>query len=157
MRRADKYPETDTFMFVNANPHKRFTTDCVIRALSTGLGMGYNDVVMELAELQCKTGFDPSENTAMNRYLTSKGWVKMKQPRKDDNTKYTGEEFCRWLSVNYPNGEYGNVVCNIGGHHTAAIVPTRHGDGINCRYKVVDTWNSTRGCIGTCWVKKGVA
>lgn len=154
MRREDKYPETDTFKFFNENPHNKFTTDCVIRAISGGLEMSYNDVVMELAALQCKTGFDPSENKAIDRYMKSKGWVRVKQPRKDDNTKYTGKEFCRWLSENYPNGEAGNVVCNIGGHHTAVIKPIKDGKGY--RYKVVDTWNSTRGCIGCCWTKEGL-
>ena len=75
MKRQDKYPDTNTFHFYNANPHNRFTTDCVIRAISTATEIPYNQVVMEMAEMQCKTGFDPSENKLIDKYLTSKGWT----------------------------------------------------------------------------------
>jgi hypothetical protein len=86
--------------------------------------------------------------------LEKKGFIKQNQPRKSNNTKYTGKEFCNWLSINYPNGEIGNIVANIGGHHIVCIKPTYHGDGFNCRYKILDTWNSSDGCIGNYWIKK---
>lgn len=95
MRREEKYPETKSFHFYNANPHNRFTTDCVIRALSTALEIPYNQVVKEMAELQCKTGWDPSETHTIDKYLKNHGWVKQGQPRKYDNTKYTGKEFVK--------------------------------------------------------------
>ena len=138
MTRQQKYPDTSTFHFYNANPHNRFTTDCVIRAISTALEIPYNDVVREMAELQCKTGFDPSEKTAINKYLSSKGWVKQKQPRNYfDGTKLTGKEFCYRINPNL------RVIANIGGHHIVAII----------NGKVWDTWNSTDGCIGNYWIK----
>lgn len=137
MKRQNKYPDTICFHYHNENPHNRFTSDCVIRAISTATEIPYNQVVMELAELQCKTGFDPSESTTISKYLKLKGWEKMKQPRKADNTKFTGREFCRLYK--------GTYVANIGGHHTVCI---KGG-------KVWDTWDSTRGCIGNYWIKKG--
>lgn len=140
MTRKEKYPDTRSFHFYNANPHNRFTTDCVVRAISTALEMDYNTVVMELAELQCRTGFDASEKTAINRYLADKGWVKHNQPRKEDNTKYTGKEFCRLLRK---TNNCKNIIANIGGHHIVAIINN----------KVYDTWNSTDGCIGNYWEK----
>ena len=156
MKREDKYPETRSFLYFNANPKNRITGDCWLRAVCTGLGEDYNQVLREMVEVHLKTGYELSDDKAVDRYLKSKGWTKQKQPRKDDNTKYTGREFCDWLSANYPKGEIGNVICNIGGHHMVAIKPTNHGDGINCRYKVLDIWNSTGGCIGNWWIK-GVA
>lgn len=156
MKREDKYPETRSFMYFNANPKNRITGDCWLRAVCTGLGEDYNQVLREMVEVHLETGYELSDDKAVDRYLKSKLWTKQKQPRKDDNTKYTGKEFCDWLSVNYPKGEIGNVICNIGGHHMVAIKPTNHGDGINCRYKVLDIWNSTGGCIGNWWIK-GVA
>lgn len=140
-KRSEKYPDTDTFHFYNANPHNRITSDCVIRALCTALEIPYNQVVIEMAELQCKTGFDPSESTTINKYLVSKGWIKMPQPRKWDNTKYTGKEWCKLLQQ---KGDNRPVVANIGGHHTVAII-----DG-----QVYDHWNSTDGCIGNYWIKR---
>ena len=133
-RRRIKYPETSTFHYYNANPKNRITGDCWCRAICTALQISYNQVVMEMAELQCKTGYDASELIAI--YLESKGWTKHKQPRKADNTKYTGEEFC--LELAEKNIRY---VANIGGHHIVAIV--------DC--KVNDTWDSTDGCIGNYW------
>ena len=153
MRREDKYPETTSFVYFNKNPKNRITGDCWLRAISDGLDEDYNTVLRELCDVHIKTGYDLSENKAVDTYLKSKGWVKCKQPRKDDNTKYTGREFCDWLSINYKDGELGNLICNIGGHHMVAIKPTWHGDGFNCRYKVRDIWNSTGGCIGNYWRK----
>lgn len=151
MKREQKYKDTATFHFHNENPKGKFTTDCVIRAIALATGYQYNRVVMELAELQCKTGLDAREPRLYGKYLEDIGWVKHKQPRHDDGTKFTGREFCTWLSVNQRK-EYGNIIAHIGGHHLVAISPTCCGDGINDRFKVCDTWDSTDGCIGNYWV-----
>ena len=156
MRREDKYPETSSFIYYNANPKHRMTCDCWTRAVCTGLGEDYNGVLKEMCDVQLKTGYEMSSDKAVDMYLASKGWVKHKQLRRDDNTKYTGSDFCHWLSINYKDGELGNVICNIGGHHMVAIRPTNHGDGHNCRYKVHDTWDSTGGCVGVWWTKGGM-
>lgn len=149
MKRQDKYPETSTFHFYNANPHNRLTTDCVIRALSTALEIPYNDVVMELAELQCQTGFDPSEKKTYDKFLQKHGWIKMPQPKKPNGNKYTGAEFCsrarsHLLKLTLDGSRQERVIANIGGHHIVAIID----------YKVWDTWDSTDGCIGNYWVRR---
>lgn len=138
MTRQQKYPDTDTFHFFNANPKGRYTTDCVIRAISTAAKIQYNTVCREMAELQCSTGYDMSSPEAIDRYMRSLGWEKHKQPRKANGKKYTGKEFCKEIAqqegLNY-------IVANLGGHHTVAIVAGR----------VWDTWDSTDGCIGNYW------
>lgn len=146
MKRQDKYPETYTFHFHNANPKNRYTTDCVIRAISTALEISYTTVLMEMAELQCKTGYDMSEKKCIDMYLQSKGWIKKWQPRKLENTKYTGKEFCREVreGTTWGDGDFTRIVANIGGNHIVAIM-----DG-----KVWDIWDSTDGCIGNYWVKR---
>ena len=143
MTREQKYPETSTFHYHNANPKNRITTDCVIRAIATALEQDYNVTVMEMAELQCKTGYDDGDKKLYDKYLQSKGWVKHSQPRKWDNTKFTGEEWCRELRQEYRSPRYKRMVANIGGHHVVAII----------NYKVWDIWDSTDGCIGNYWVK----
>ena len=60
----------------------------------------------------------------------------MKQPRKANNKKYTGKEFCKKHNE--------TCVANIGGHHVVCI---KNG-------KVHDIWDSTDGCIGNYWVKE---
>lgn len=153
MKRQEKYKDTDVFHFHNQNPKGKYTTDCVVRAISLATGIPYNQVVMDLAELQCKTGLDDAEHRLFGKYLKSKGWIQHKQPRKEDDTKVTGREFCTWLSVN-KRKDFGGIVAHIGGHHIVAIMPTCEGEGINDRFKVCDTWNSTSGCIGQYWCKE---
>ncbi len=151
-RRRRKHPDTDTFHYHNANPKNKLTTDCVVRALCTGLQLDYTTVVMELAQMQCSTGYDDGDSVLIDKYLKSKGWVKCKQPRKEDNTKYTGKEFCRKLSHPIYSEElnlysmpfnWHRVICNIGGHHIVAVVEGQ----------VWDIWNSTGGCVGNVWVQ----
>lgn len=143
MTRQQKYPETSTFHYHNQNPHNRITTDCVIRAISTATEIPYNQVVMELAEMQCKTGYDDGDKKLYDKYLQSKGWRKCDQPRKWDNTKFTGDEWCRELKYEYRSPRYARMVANIGGGHVVAIIG----------YKVWDIWDSTDGCIGNYWIK----
>ena len=142
-KRKLKYPDTNTFHYYNANPKNRITTDCVIRALSRGMNKPYNDVVMELALLQCETGYDDGDKKLYDTYLKNNGWTKHKQPRKWDNTKYTGEEWCYEVQsvTKVRKSSWDKIIANIGGHHVVAII-----DG-----KVNDIWNSTGGCIGNYW------
>ena len=141
MKRQEKFPDTQYFHYYNANPKSRITGDCVTRALCTALEIPYNKCVMEQAEVQCKTGYDNATAQGIDYYLKTKGWVKHSQPRKANGTKYTGAEWCKVLQE---LGQMKNIVANIGGHHTVAII-----DG-----KVWDTWNSTGGCIGNYWTKQ---
>ena len=137
MNRQTKYPDTRIFRYYNANPKNRVTDDCVIRAICTALNEPYEKVYRELFEISIKTGYMVNARLCYGKYLEQRGWVMHKQPRKEDNTKYTGREFCERARP------YENYIAHIGGHHIVAII-----DG-----KVVDTWNSTDGCIGNYWMK----
>lgn len=143
MNRQRKYPETDTFTFYNANSHKRIGGDCVVRAIATALGQSWEQTVMELTEVGIKYGYVLNDVHTYSKYLESKGMKKHAQPRMGDNTKYTGEEWCKILSkiskVDKP------IVAHIGGHHLVCIMPK---DG---KYKVHDIWDSTDGCVGNYW------
>lgn len=142
MRRQDKYPDTKTFHFYNANPKNRFTGDCVYRALTAATGYKWEEMILACAAMAIKSGYSPASKENYGRVLEALGFQKMKQPRKEDGTKYTGKEFC--LELAKKNVRY---VANIGGNHVVAIV--------NC--KVQDIWNSTDGCIGNYWVKEDAA
>jgi hypothetical protein len=69
------------------------------------------------------------------------GFVKMKQPKKPNGTKYTGVEFCGDIQ-NYPFNYPQRIFAHIGGHHVISII-----DGI-----IYDSWNSSHGCIGNYYV-----
>ena len=150
MKRQQKFPDTPTFHFYNANPKNKITGDCVIRALSTAMGESYETVYRELFEFSLKCGYMLNSKECYDKYLVSKGWIKQKQPRKDNNTKYTGKEFCEQLQEDpwiFTGKEYdfnARIIAKIGGHHIIAII-----DG-----KVHDIWNSTGGCIGNYWLKE---
>lgn len=147
MTRQDKYPETNTFHYFNASPHNRMGDDCVIRAICTALKQSWEVTVRELTEVGIKYGYVLNDKHTYEKYLQSKGWVKHSQPRKDDNKKYTGKEFCQLLnSRNTPINKYedgSRIIAHIGGNHIVAIIDR----------KVNDIWNSTDGCIGNYWVK----
>lgn len=136
--RTDIYPETRTFHYCNANPKNRITGDCTFRAVCTALEQTWEQTVMEMAELSCRTGYAINDKKGIERYLKEKGWTKHSQPRKADNTKYTGAEFCTMIAKK--NKRY---ICMIGGHHIVAVV-----DG-----KVNDIWDSTVKTIGNYWTK----
>lgn len=138
MNRQTKYPETDTFHFYNANPRNRITGDCAFRAIATALEQDYNQTVMEMAECMCKTGYALNDAKGEDAYLKTKGFIKMKQPRKPDGTKYTAKEFCKLIAK-----KDERYVAHVGGHHVIAIV--------DC--KVWDIWNSTGGSVGNYWKK----
>jgi hypothetical protein len=142
MKRQEKYTNTSTFNFYNANPKNRITGDCVIRALCTAMNEPYDIVYRELFEFSMKTKYMLNDKKCYEKWLESKGWVKKAQPRKSDNTKYTGKEFCKEIqeyTFNYPS----RIIAKIGGHHIVSII-----DG-----RVWDIWDSTNGCIGNYWVK----
>lgn len=143
MKRQDKYPETRWFHYYNANPHNKLVSDCVFRAISVALGQSWETTVLDMTELGLKYGYPANDNHTIDKYLSIRGWVKCKQPRKEDNTKYTGKEWCTELQEPFGNRLYfeDKIIANIGGHHIVAIV-----DG-----KVWDTWDSTDGCIGNYW------
>ena len=142
MNRQQKYPDTNTFHYHNANPKNKITADCVIRAICTALNEPYETVYKELFEFSLKCGYMLTDKNCYDKYLKSKGWVKHNQPRKEDNSKYTGKEFCKEVkeyTFNYPD----RIIAKIGSHHIAAIV-----DG-----RVNDIWDSTDYCIGNYWTK----
>ena len=138
MRRQDKYQDTAVFHYYNANPKNRITGDCTFRAIATALEQSWETTVMEMAELSCKIGYAINDKKGIERYLECKGWKKHSQPRKANNTKYTGEDFCKKLA----NKDI-RYIAMIGGHHIVAIV----------NGKVNDIWDSTDRCIGNYWTK----
>ena len=153
MTRQEKYPDTNCFHYFNANPKNKVTSDCIIRAISTATGISYENVMKDLYELSVKTGYMLNDDKCYSTYLKILGWKKYKQPRKEDNTKYTGEEFCEYCEE-YSDTTYvpyirGNVIAHIGSHHMVAFMKEAHN-----KYRLYDIWNSLDGCIGNYWVKE---
>ena len=142
--------DTHYFKYYNANPKNKHTTDCVIRAICTALNQNYETTLQELVKMQLKTGYDISDVKCFGKYLELKGWTKQKQPRKPDNKKYTGDEFCSRLNCDIlAVGK--SVIANIGGHHIVCIKET---EGLHGSFKIFDIWGSANGCIGNYWIRQ---
>ena len=142
MRRQDKYQDTNTFHYYNANPKNKITGDCVVRAISVALYQTYEETYQELFLYSLKTGYMLNDKKNYEKYLASKGWLKKAQPKHPlTGNKYTGVEFC--LHVQECTFDFSSrMLAHIGGHHIVAIVNGR----------VWDTWNSTGYCVGNYWV-----
>ena len=95
MRRQDKYPDTEVFHYFNANPKNRITTDCVVRAICLATQKSYATVVMDLAKLQCETGYDDGDKPLIDRYLQMQGFLKQKQPKKPNGKSILVESFAK--------------------------------------------------------------
>lgn len=132
--------DTDVFTYVNPNPKKANTTDCVVRAISLALEKPYVEVCNGLFNIYLKYGYHLCDRHCYERYLKQQGWVKQHQPKKADNTKYTASEFCK---IRQKCGSLGNLIIHLGCHHVAAIVNN----------KVNDSWDSTDGCVGIIYTK----
>lgn len=147
-KRREKYPDTDTFKFHNENPYERVTTgDCTFRAIATATRKPWKQVIMEMADMSCRTGYAINDKKGIEHYLKEQGWTKHKQPKKPDGTKYKGYEFCSMIRRRDGdlNSMYNtNIIAMIGCNHIVCIV---HG-------RVWDTWNSTGRCIGSWWTKE---
>lgn len=141
MKRTEKYPETATFHFYNANPKNRYGGDCVIRAISAALEQSWDETVKELTAVGIKYGLVCNDEKCYKKYLKQKGWIQHPQPRFSDNKKYTGKEFCDFLK-RFKNNK--SIIAHIGTGHIVAIIDN----------KVNDIWDCTNFCIGNYWIKE---
>ena len=129
---------TAYFTYHDANPKNKCTGDCVIRAISTAMNLTWEEVSENLFKYMMKYKQMMSDPKCYTKYLEDNGWIKCSQPKKVNNTKYTGEEFCdRIASSKYV------YICHIGSHHLTVIKDN----------KVMDTWNCSRDKVGVYWKK----
>lgn len=134
-RRKDAYPNTKTFEWYNTNPKGKLVCDCVVRAISKATNKSWYDVTDILTDLAKKEGSVLNDKRVYDKYLTQNGFIKEKQPRKSDNTKYTGDEFAQL----HKKGVY---LLNMANHLTVCV------DG-----KIYDTWNCGYKTVGNYWRK----
>ena len=134
--KASYRKSTNIFTYYNRNPKGKLRgSDCVARAISTATGMSWETVIRDITELGIKLGSVFNEKSTYAKWLELNGWVKMPQPRKINNTKYTLAEFLKLC----PKGIY---IVNLANHLTVVE------DGI-----VYDTWDCTRKTVGNYWTK----
>ena len=72
----------------NVNPKHRKTGDCVTRALSKLLGISWEEALQKQCEYAIKSKYGPTTKQIEELVLAEYGFVKIKQPKKADGTKY---------------------------------------------------------------------
>ncbi len=120
----------------NMNPKNKKTGDCVLRAISFGLGQGYVETYKEMVENSIKTGYFISEKKGYKAYLKSKGYEMQKMPKKHTGKRYTVAEFCDTIAE---NGK--TYIINVANHLT--VIKDK---------KLYDIWNCGYKSVGNYWV-----
>lgn len=123
----------------NVNPKNRKTGDCTTRALSTVLGISWEDALTLQYQYSLKTKYDMTSKQVIERIMADRGYVKMKQPRKEDNTKYLVGEIDK---LTYHTERKNGVLILLANHCTAII-----GDDL------IDLWDCRWKTIGNYWIK----
>lgn len=137
-RRQLKTPDTHYFHYHNENPKLNICGDCVVRAIARGMNKPWDEVYKDLCDIGFKKKLMPNNKKVYYKYLKDNGWIQCKQPRFEDNTKYSAVDFCEKIA-RYDR----RYIANIGTEHIVAIV--------SC--KVNDIWNSSNNKIGVYWYK----
>lgn len=124
----------------NVNPKGRKTGDCSTRALVGTLGITYDEALKLQTEISLKTYYAPLSKQVVEKVLAKFGYVKMPQPRKCDNTKYTVGEMDEILTKEQMEEGVFIMVAN---HHAACITGGH----------VQDIWDCRRRKVGNYYVK----
>lgn len=124
----------------NVNPKGRKTGDCSTRALVGTLGICYEDALQLQMKWSLLDFYDPTSKQTMERVLNQFGYVKMKQPKKPDGTKYMVKEMDKILTKQQMQE---GVLVTVANHHTC--ITNGH---------IQDIWNCGNKCVGNYYVKK---
>ena len=120
----------------NANPKSKKTCDCVIRALTVATGLPYYEVYKQLFDISVETGYMLNEKRVEDKFMEKHGFVKYKQPRKSDNTKYKICEIDKVCNAKV-------IIIRCANHLTVVK------DGV-----LIDTWNCGYKTINNYYVKR---
>lgn len=127
------------FQYVNVNPKGRKTGDCSTRALVGVLGVTYEKALKMQCQEAIKSCYGITDKQVIERVLKKFGFIKMKQPRKEDGKKYTVGELDEILTKKQI--EEG-VLITVARHHTCI----KNG----C---VQDIWDCRGKTVGNYYIK----
>lgn len=123
----------------NVNPKNRKTEDCSTRALVGTLKISYEEALQLQMKWSLKTYYDPTSKQVMEKVLNEFGYIKMKQPRKWDGTKYTVREMDQLLSEKQMQE---GVLITVANHHTCIT------GGV-----IQDIWDCGNKSVGNYYIK----
>ena len=120
----------------NVNPKNRRTGDCAVRALVGTLGIGYEQAIDKCAYWAKKKCYGITDKQVVELVLKEYGYVKMKQPRKENGKKYTVGEMDKLLTDKQMQE---GVLITVANHHTC-ITEGYVQDIWDCRFKSVGNY-----------------
>ena len=127
------------FNMVNVNPKKKRTGDCAVRALVGTLDIDYETAIDKCAYYAKKLCYGITDKQIMEAVLSEYGYVKMKQPRRENGTKYMVRDMDQILTKKQMNE---GVLVTIANHHTCI----KNG-------KIQDIWDCGNKCVGNYYIK----
>ena len=127
-----------TFKNYNVNPKGKRVGDCTIRAIAYASSQSWEKVHEDLFKIAMKEKCVVNEKRCEEKYLDQLGFIKMKQPRKRDNTKYLVRELDKLIDTN----RY-DVIVSVANHLTCV-------DGNN----IIDIWDCGYKSVGNYWFRK---
>lgn len=122
------------FIYHNANPFNKRSSDCVIRGISVLTGDSWDEIYTDLSLQGFLMKDMMTANNVWGSYLRQRGYIKFVCPC--ETCCYTVSDFCNHFSL----GKY--LVCT--GSHVVAIV--------NGNY--YDTWDSGDEIVDYYWKKE---
>ena len=90
-----------SYVYLNLNPLRRNTNDCVIRAIALAMNMSWDDVYMDVARMGKDLADNMEANSTWGTYLKRNGWIQEVLPDHCPEC-YTVQDFCR----DFPSGTY---------------------------------------------------
>ena len=129
---------TEWFHYHNENPKDNRAADCVFRAIGFATGNGWDKAYDSLCEMGRKLKRAPNEKATYEKWLAANGWVKHKQPKKWNGTKFTVQEF---LEDYFTDGR--TVIISVANHLTVAY-----------DHQLYDTWDCSYKCVGNYWASE---
>ena len=111
------------FILTNPNPMNKFTSDCVVRALSIAMEQTWDKTYIDLCGVGFQMGDWGSSNAVWGAYLKDKGFMRYIIPNTCPKC-YTIKQFCK----DYPLGTY--ILAT--GSHVVAVIDGDYLDSWDC-------------------------
>ena len=112
-----------SFVYYNANPVNKRTSDCTVRAISKAMNQTWEDTYADLCIVSYYLHEMPSTNNSWDEYLQMNGFKKQYIPNTCPHC-YTISDFCR----EHPYGTY--ILAT--GSHVVAVVNGNYYDTWDC-------------------------
>ena len=127
------------FCEVNVNPKGHKTGDCSTRALVGVLEISYEEAIRLQAKWAIKKCYGLTDKQTMELVLREFGYVKMKQPRKPDGTKYM---VCELDQITTNTQRDHGILVTVANHHTC----------VRNNY-IQDIWDCSDMRVGNYYIK----